>query len=76
MREAATALFWFMALSGRKPQAINLGSTHGTREPFAPERTDAYTRSFPQNVGGVQAEITSQALPPTQRKRCGLRLSK
>ena len=29
-----------------------------------------------QNVGGVQAEITSQGLAPTQRKRCGLRLSK
>jgi hypothetical protein len=29
-----------------------------------------------QNVGGVQAEMTSQGLPPTQRKRCGRRLSK
>jgi hypothetical protein len=29
-----------------------------------------------QNVGGVQALMTSQALAPTQRKRCGRRLSK
>ena len=29
-----------------------------------------------QNVGGVQAEITSHGLPPTQRNRCGRRLSK
>ena len=29
-----------------------------------------------QNVGGVQALITSHGLAPTQRKRCGRRLSK
>src|ERR1700726_3787332 len=30
----------------------------------------------PQNVGGVQALINSHGLAPTQRKRCGRRLSK
>ncbi len=29
-----------------------------------------------QNVGGVQALITSQGTGPTQRNRCGRRLSK
>lgn len=29
-----------------------------------------------QKVGGVQALMTSQGTGPTQRKRCGLRLSK
>ena len=29
-----------------------------------------------QKVGGVQALITSHGTGPTQRKRCGLRLSK
>jgi hypothetical protein len=33
-------------------------------------------RDAHQNVGGVQALITSQGLLPMQRKRCGRRLSK
>ena len=40
------------------------------------QRVYECTSLLHQNVGGVQAEITSQALPPTQRKRCGRRLSK
>jgi len=40
------------------------------------QRIYEYTYLLHQNVGGVQAEMTSQAFPPTQRKRCGLRLSK
>ncbi|NRQ16202.1 hypothetical protein BHMPCIPO_03459 [Ensifer sesbaniae] len=31
---------------------------------------------YPQNVGGVQALITSQGTGPTQRNRWGRRLSK
>jgi hypothetical protein len=40
------------------------------------QRVYEHTPLLPQNVGGVQAEITSHGFPPTQRNRCGLRLSK
>ena len=61
-----------------KPVTGRLASWRGDR-PAVDDGGPVQSRSGSkpiQNVGGVQALITSQGLPPTQRKRCGRRLSK
>ena len=61
-----------------EPRKTWMAGTSSAKTRFAllPGHDGGGCRFDSQNVGGVQALITSQGLPPTQRKRCGRRLSK